>query len=155
MSSVTTTVLERHYAPEKGRSGKYGPNKFQAADGRKYETFDADVAGQAAGLLNLPVEITFDERHNGQYTNYDLLGIRATNGASPSVSEPERGTPAGGDEERQMRIMRQSALERAILTFNTAGADPLEGQDALLELADQYIDYFVNGRQTAPEGPVV
>lgn len=148
MPFTTTTLVSHEQKSGSNAKGPWTVNKFKAQDGRQYDTFDKDLAARALERLNVPSVLEYEEVQKGQYTNYTLTGVApADSDAAAAPSAPQTAAPAaGGEDDRQLRIMRQSALERAILTFNTAGQDPLTHQAELLELADQYIDYFVNGR---------
>lgn len=111
------------------------------AGGNKYQTFDAELGAKAQAVQGQSVTLTFHEEARGQYTNNVLDGIKtsvngATN-AAPSV-------PSESQDDRQLRIMRQAGLERAILAASAIGIE-LSSVDDLYAISDQFVDYFVNG----------
>lgn len=159
MSDVAVVTLS---APEiKSGTGAKGPwtlSIFKASDGREYTTLDGALASKASALVGQPVRLSYTLRQNGKYTNYNLADVQPVEGVEghvvQSVSAAQNGTSP--DEERQLRIMRQSALERALRAFEIAvsqGAplDPVANTSELYELADEFIDYFTNGNQVASE----
>jgi hypothetical protein len=155
MAETVTTTLVRAFDPVSGESAK-GPwtrCDFKDEQDRKFSTFKGDVASVATSLIGKPVELEFIAKENGEYTNRTLLKVSAVNGATPAPSTPTVVIPATEavhtvgvtEPERQLRIMRQSALDRALTAYGIAQQDPLLELDAVYKLSDEFIDYFVNG----------
>lgn len=131
--------------------GPWTKTVFKAADGSEYQTFEGAVASKASSLLNQPVEVTFTPKQRGQYTNLQLddvaIVVGAANGApgTPPPAHPPVATaaaPQPSADSRQYQIMRQSALERAIMSFAADGVEILGSLPELYELADQFVVYF-------------
>jgi len=117
-----------------GRSTKTGKTVYDISfsDGVVYSTFDNALATQAQGLQGQPVVINGEVRQNGQYTNHNLIAIRAAAGglvagpgASPSLPLGASIIPIapatqgrGRDPEVEARIVRQSSMATA---FNFVG----------------------------------
>lgn len=161
MSDVAVVTLS---APEiKSGTGAKGPwtlSIFRASDGREYTTLDGALASKASALVGQPVRLSYTLRQNGKYTNYNLADVQPVEGVEGHVVQDKTPTgPLSGinhEDERQLRIMRQSALERALRAFEIAvsqGAplDPVANTSELYELADEFIDYFTNGNQVTAE----
>lgn len=154
MQQVTTTL--RQVATFSGTSAR-GPwlkTVFTDEQGVEYATFKGEVASVANQLLNVPVVVSFTEKQNGQYTNRTLEAVTPTAGATPSPSPAQAAAPAytpspavTTEPDRQLRIMRQSALERAIMSFVADGEPILTNLTGLYQLAGEFIDFFENGYQ--------
>lgn len=151
--TTEAVVLTKHFFDKVGQ--KQTPkNTFLSADDRRFTVWDAGIASQLLPYVGSgqPVTLTYETEVNGQYTNL-IVRSAQTNGAPPAVTQQaaapqaDSGYQRAKSPEENLRIMRQSALERAILTFGASGASPLDDIDALLELSDQFIDYFNGGRQ--------
>lgn len=155
------TTLTRAFDPQSGVGANGQPwtrSDFEAANGMKFSTFKGDIASVAAALLNQTAEIEYTEKQNGQYTNRTLLGItprpefggaQVTHSAPATAlhSPPSTHTASSSiSPDRELRIMRQSALDRALTAFGIEGLNPIQDSDALFQLADEFIDYFNNGR---------
>lgn len=145
-----TVVFEKHYQDDVNT--KYGQrvkHTFVTGDGTRYETWKAPVANVLVATMGQQVQVSGQVKSDGRYTNLDIteanLDIIEANPANLAAYTPSPAVET--NEERQLRIMRQSGLERAILSFGAAGISPLENLDELLELSDQFVDYFVGGRE--------
>ncbi len=113
------------------------------AAGKKFQTFKDAVGKQAQKLEGQTVKLTYREVARGEYTNYELDAVEPDDrGAAFTNAEVKE--IQSSDDVRQLRIMRQSALDRAISTV-AAGIVEVDGADALFAIANTYIDYFVNG----------
>lgn len=157
MQQVTTTL--RQVATFNGTSAR-GPwlkTVFTDDQGLEFATFKGEIASQASQLLNVPVVVSYTEKQNGQYTNRTLEAIQAVGGAAPApAAQPAPGivtqyTPSAAsapESDRQLRIMRQSALERAIMSFVADGEPILTNLPGLYTLAEEFIDFFENGNQS-------
>lgn len=153
MATKVTTLTKVGAFPGNGTYGPYVRSVFKDADGVEWTTFKGPVASQAEALVGQTVELEGNEEINGQYTNRTLLKVSAVaNGNAPV--QPQGQTTATHDagsyeQDRQLRIMRQSALDRALTAFGIIGQDPIAALEELFELSDQFIDYFVNGVEKA------
>lgn len=153
MPIIETTVLESVQTfSGTNQRGPWVKTVFTAQGGREYSTFKGDVASKANGFLGQPVNVTYSEKQNGQYTNYTLEDVASTNGSAPQQQAPAPAPEEGAQHSpgKEMKIHRQSALDRAITCFGIAGIDPLQNLDELYELSDQFIEYFNNGRTYQP-----
>lgn len=124
---------------------------------REYTTFKRDIAEAAKELIGYEAELGFQVKQNGNFTNYYLDSvlpvrpIHQTGNGQLSFGT----TPAAGGEERELRIMRQSALARAIdtLPYFTAAE---QTRETLATLSEEYLAYFVSGNwESLPPAPVV
>ncbi len=146
-------------------------NVFTAADGREYQAWQADVANQALALIGQPVTVLFEQKINGNFTNYDLVSVAGVNGGMPTPSPvtqsevtqaqatvlpaPEMPTPGLQGKARDIAIWRQSGLDRALTAFGIAGENPLEQLDKVIALTEKFIDYFENGSEAVlPKGGI-
>lgn len=113
---------------------------------REYTTFKRDLAEAAKELIGREAEIDFQVKQNGNYTNYYLdsvLPVRPSQQNGSGQLSLDQGTPSSS-EERELRIMRQSALARAIETlpyFEKAE----QSRETLATLAEEYLSYFLSG----------
>ncbi len=151
MPEVTTTLREVKVFTGTSAKGPWVKTVFVDDGGTEYATFKGEVASVVQGFLNTPAKIEYDEKQNGQYTNRTLLAITPGNGAAPTpvAATPTAVTPtqtSESNDERQLRIMRQSGFKCAILAFQAAGIDPIQSFDEVCEFTDNAVDYFMNGR---------
>ena len=142
-------VFEEHGNGQKGPWTRYD---VKDAGGNKYQTFNAQLGAQAKEAQGKSVILTYHEEARGQFTNYVIDAIKAqgslVEAAQEAVNAPKSAASTETDGDRQLRIMRQSGLERAILTaaqLPDIFTRPIESVDELYALADQFVDYFVNG----------
>jgi len=152
MNQVVTFSSVETKKTGNSKRGPWALRLFTTAGGTKFQTFDVDLGESLEGHLNLPLEITYEIEDNGDFKNNVIKGWKPSeNGAT--VSEPVQSTSNGETaEEKQLRIMRQSALDRAI--SSVAGGLVTDDNDVpltsvdestLFAIADRYVDYFVNG----------
>lgn len=154
MDTAQVTFTQHYSDMVNTKYGTKTKNTFITDDDVRYETWKAPVAAVLAANMDTPITILFDKKvstgKEGQvYTNLeikDVLGTTNAPAADVAVSAPVAAPPKKDDSERQTQIMRQSALERAIRAFAAAGLDPVTYSAELLELSDDYLDYFINGR---------
>lgn len=138
--------------------GKKGTNKFgpfwfrvfKTAGGDRYQTFDVDLGDKIAASFGTPVEVTYEVEENGKYQNNVLKGIREETASANLQALLEQNPP---QDSRELRIMRQSGLDRAINTVK-AGIVEVDGVADLFRLSDAYIDYFENGVPAQEEAEV-
>lgn len=153
---VTTTLTSVETRNGTSPRGPWTLSIFKTSGGQDFSTLDGGLASLASSLIGKPVEIEYEERTNAKgYKNFSLTGVQAVGAGEVAVVTPDAGTYANGSRpeygaDKELRIMRQSALDRALTAFGIAGQDPLESINEVYDLADQFIDYFVNGvKETA------
>lgn len=157
------TVLKQHFSNVRQRRSdgqSFTAHAFPAEDGNKYETLQGDVAQKAADLVGKPAKIRYSVKQNGEYTNYYIDAIEATNGddgvtpeqAAVAVNTAWKRYPqvAGSGEgaSRQNSIERQNSLTNAT---NAALAladdnDPAVLKRLVADLFEFNLD-LVQGRQ--------
>ena len=156
MPTKITTLRKIGAFDGTNKEGKpYVRSVFVDDDGIEWTTFKGQLASQADALVGQTVELEGVETQRGEYVNRNLVSVKAhTNGNAPTVATPDVATLSADstpnnspsyEETRQLRIMRQSALDRALTAFGIAGQDPIQSIDEVYDLADEFIDYFVNG----------
>jgi hypothetical protein len=140
--TITNVFLENGNSKATGKP--YTRYDIKTAGGTKFQTFDAALGAQAKSLEGTSVEIEYEVESRGQYENNVLKSISAA--APPDYYGAGQTTPqaAVNTNDRELRIMRQSALDRAI---NTVGHGIVQADDVsdLFKLADTYILYFEAG----------
>jgi hypothetical protein len=126
-------------------------HKVALDDGNEYATFKKVNSDIAATLVNQKAYVDVSVEKKGDYTNYNLWGIRAHEDAAPhapsivEAAPKEQASRGTMDQETVERITRLSCLRSAceILSgshLNANGADPI------LELAEKFYHYAFNGR---------
>jgi len=138
-------------------SGGWTLYLFKDAGGNKYQTFEDDLGLAAAGLIGKSVEVEYEVQERDLPAKGDRPATTVRNNVLKSVKEVDNGGPGqmqsvnaaqvnsrSYDDERQLRIMRQSALDRAINTV-AAGIAEVSGFRDLFEIADEFILYFEAG----------
>ena len=137
---VTLTGVE---VKSKG-SNKRGPwalRIFDSAGGTKFQTFDVAVGEALEKSLGSAVDLTYEVEENGNFTNNVVKSFKDAGKVLSGVAEA---APPVNTNDRELRIMRQSALDRAINTVGH-GIVEVDGVTDLFRLADQYILYFEAG----------
>ena len=137
---VTISKVFKEHGVSKKDGSPWTRYDVKDAGGNKYQTFNAELGAQADAATGQSVTVSYHEETRGQYTNYVLDAIK-TGGAVNTETANDAPSP---ESERQLRIMRQSGLERAILASKALGID-VSSVDDLYEISDQFVDYFVNG----------
>ena len=145
----------------KSGNGKKGPwtlHLFTDKNDQVYKTFETALANELAGTRGQQVTVEYEERPSrGDYPPDKIVqklisagnAVNTTSGAAVSVGEDGVvkhvvTTP----DDRQMQIMRQSALERAIRFYALGSTKPTPA--SLFALSDKFVDYFVHGAQPTP-----
>ena len=128
---------------------------IKASDGRKYGTFNRKLAEQAGTLKGQVVDIEYSVRVKGDYTNYSLEGLRASESATASTvatntsssSEGVSGAltapqaPSTTVTSKDEQIARAVALKAAVEVVSSGYA---EGN--IFELAGQYTEWLLTGK---------
>jgi hypothetical protein len=145
----------------KSGNGKNGPwtlHVFTDEHNQPYKTFEAAIGNLAYGLINQPAIVTYDEKAAKDPKYPPDRNIRtvepapvAPGGSVAPPTAPVASIPAptSGDD-RELRIMRQSGLERAAKVTELGLAPQVNSLDDLFALSDVLITYFQRGRKTAP-----
>lgn len=150
---TTQVTFTQHYTDVVNT--KYGTktkNTFVTDDGDRYESWNTGIAAKVAATLDTPVNIVFERKQSGQYTNLeikDVLGGTVVGTATPAPTQTTVQVNAPvtteSQDERQTRIMRQSGLKAAIQAFGVAELDPVQNTDALYQLAEEFVDFYLHG----------
>lgn len=94
MPEVVTTITGFDVKPGESAQGPYVLTRFNAEDGKKYQTFDEELAGRVKERIGVPSRITFEPQQrtsNGRtFTNNALTDI-----ADPSAPAGQSGGAAG------------------------------------------------------------
>lgn len=138
-SPVTVLAVEgKTITTKKGPGVIY---EVSTSDNRKYSTFLQPLAQKASSLQGQTVTVSFNERQNGQYVNYDLEGIFAANENPPAVdvvavaapipvagviAPPIPVAPPVNADLRDLKIQRQAAQRTAAIFVSNlySGAGP-------------------------------
>jgi len=171
LPEIRTTLVSHEPKSGTGQRGPWTLHVFKDSSGASFQTFEAPIGNRVYGLLNQPVVLTYTEKpaKDPQYPPNKVIGdVRPDTSAGGSVApvapkgapaapptEPQQNAgpspttlpaPVGGGDDRELRIMRQSALERAI---RYQAVHPVRNQDPLPEdlygLAEEFIHYFQTG----------
>ena len=142
-------VLVKHFTDKGNTNGKdWVRHDFKDGGGNKFQTFDANLARIAEGLLNQPAEIEYHvERRNG-YENNFIDSIKAAPG-SVVVPPQEEENPRQKYQRSKEEVRRTEAVKAAATIIsgpNWSGDSTLE---ELASLADAITDLIVNGSPVA------
>lgn len=110
------------------------------ANGKELATFDRALATRAKELTGQSAFITYAEVQKGQYTNLYLDAIEPAGGTAGGFT---REAPAAADPERELRIMRQTAV-KAACTLAPSLDGPVGASDIFV-MADRFVEYFQSG----------
>ena len=130
--------------------GEWALRIFTSAGGDKFQTFDVSLGDQVISSINSPVEVEYEIEDNGNFKNNVIRSVKAV--AAGVSTEVAKALVASGQasvytlpsDDRELRIMRQSGLDRAINTV-AAGIAEAKTVNDLFALSDEYIRYFQNG----------
>jgi hypothetical protein len=164
LPTVHVTLVEHTKKEGNSQHGTWVLNLFKDAAGVTYQIFTdpkTGIANKTAHLLNQPAILEYRDKpaKDPQYPpNKEIVDIQPDTSA-PAVSEapvasqapPTRAAFAlSSGDDRQIQIMRQSALERAIRWFGVAG----EGWPGLYVQSEEFLHYFQTGEYPGKaEGP--
>jgi hypothetical protein len=150
LPSIATTLVSHTSKSGNGQKGPWALHIFKDAAGGSYQTFEAPIGNRAFGLLNQPVVLEYEEKpaRDPQYPpNKVIQNIQPdTSVASPptpATTDPSTGVVAPTGDDRQIQIMRQSALERAIRWVGAGNFE--EGDVPLYKYAEEFLHYFQTG----------
>lgn len=156
-------VVGRQVNTQRGQSVVYD---ISASDGRKYGTFDADLANKANSYAGQDVVLDYEERQKGQYTNYDLKGISQASGVqsaggdipgASSIPVATQADQAAEKVEKERRITMLSSFGSAaeIVGHLFSGAGPEAADEAVavwMKIAKaEYDKVMGTGAEPAPE----
>lgn len=75
MTELTTTITPQYIDPPKiGKSGKPGPAHIKDQKGDRYDVWTRTMPLESF-QVGMPVQIAFEEKQNGQYTNREIKRI--------------------------------------------------------------------------------
>jgi hypothetical protein len=169
------TVVEIQDVVPKSIVTRRGPGTVYNVEtsGGKYSTFDQVLASEAGKLKGQPAKISYKTRQNGEFTNYDLLGVEAVvengNGLQPLQPEVEDITYAAwkasqtqaaasppaqpsnsievytnSEAKKQLSIARSVALKAAVETARGLDVGEAYAGD-ILHIADTYTNWLLTG----------
>jgi hypothetical protein len=160
LPQVKTTLIGYQAKNGTGARGPWTLHLYTDAAGQSYRTFEAPISNRVYGLLNQPVVLTYEEKpaRDPQYPpNRVIQDVQqdlsfpaapvAPVAAQAAPALPPTTPPApvgGGADDRQVQIMRQSALERAIRWIDVLGVAAYEGDDPYA-LTEEFLHYFQTG----------
>jgi len=124
----TQITLTKHFPPD----GK-GPNAFLTEDNQRFKTFDAELATQLRGVLNIPISLEYHIEEKGQYVNNMIDGFEVIAGAAPIAAAAPAGDAVKG-------VDANSAIARANEAFISMGENPLDSPAAFAEAVDYFLD---------------
>lgn len=170
MYTETVTLKDHKVISGNGARGAWSKSIFTDQANREFSIWTNNAEGQALAnqlvqLLNQPVTVEFEatqrQGQNGRtFTNYDLKSFQAGgvspvtgtqyNGQQPTEATPpqQAAPPPQGrveDVERENRIGRYAAYERAVITFGAEGLAPLQNFEELIELSEKIKLYAEQG----------
>lgn len=174
MPTLNTTLTVYEKKEGNGARGPWTLHIYKDTAGQSFQTFEAPISNRVYGFLNKPAVIDYEQkaRPGSEYTNNVIKGIspdetaQAVSAASVASQMPPEvaelagplptltPTPTGGADDRQIQIMRQSALERAIRFHAAFASGPIIFDD-VIHLSDRFLDYFINGDPLAREKDVI
>lgn len=145
---TTQVTLTKHFQENGESNGKaWTRNDFKTADGTRYSTFDGDLASQAKGLLNKPINLEYEIKERGQYVNNTILSISPISGVAETTFQSNGSQPTTPQADRQEQINRSAGLARAIEFVSVSGESILEAYDngSLFLLALTFAGFFETG----------
>lgn len=160
MTQVVTTTVQsiKTFEGTSQQTGKPWTKYVAVTPDGEFATFRDAIGEQLPALQGKTATFVYKTEQRGQYTNNVLEGIAGTgddeavnHGNVTPITPAQPKTPEGGTtassylDKREERILRQSALSRAIAAFDAAGLNPVTEGAALLDLAEEYKAYFENG----------
>lgn len=166
MPETTVTLVDVDSRDVTARGEQTTVYSFKCDDGRKYDTFRRDVAVPGSQLRGKRVVIGYTERpwDNGEKSgiNYNLNSIKEAAG-DPGVAvdlRSDEGNFAGPDvignsllaanTSKDISIARAVALKAAVETSNGFSPDASWNAADLLQVADVYLDWLLNGSESTP-----
>lgn len=151
MPEVTVTLEDVESKDVNTRRGLSTVYRLKASDGRTYTTFDDKLAKEGAKYRGQTVVLDYVESQNGEYTNYNLNGVKAgeqefaQNRPDPQLAPGFN--PGDSVTSKDTSIARAVALKAAV-TYVVAGISP---EDDVITLADSWVAWLLTG-STLPEG---
>lgn len=164
MPEVTVTLEDVESKDVNTKRGLGTVYRLKASDGRTYTTFDREIAKTAAELRGKTVVFDYVQSQNGDFTNYNLNGVKAGTGI-PEVAntdnfatQPVTGFHTGDSvTSKDTSIARAVALKAAVETvvgsdaYDTAGVPP---DDTIINIANIYAEWLLTGAVTPAESLV-
>lgn len=155
MPEVTVTLEDVESKDVNTRRGLSTVYRLKASDGRTYTTFDDKLAKEGAKYRGQTVVLDYVESQNGEYTNYNLNGVKAgetpTGIILPTAAPLFSASPANPTQEsRDTSIARAVALKAAV-EVSVGGISEGNG---VLETANIYVEWLLTGATTPAESLV-
>lgn len=145
------------------RYGAKTKNVFTDQQGREFQVWKQDIAAQLLATMGQTVTVNFEAKQNGSFTNYDVQSVGLPAGAVQQSAPPPQAAPAQTapppqqtvtQVDKDARITRAAALDRALTAFGIEGLSPIANQAALIELSEEYVSYLRDGAETTTAAPV-
>ncbi len=156
MPSVNVTLTSYDKKEGQGQRGPWTLHLFKDSAGQSYQTFEAPISNRAYGLLNKPVVLEYKDKpaKNPEYPpNKEIVDIQLDVAALEAIEDEHYNPPTNAltsgaplvnsGDDRQIQIMRQSALERAIRFYGYSGQ--AYGEVQIYELSEEFLHYFQTG----------
>jgi len=152
METAQVTFTQHYTDVVNTKYGTKTKNTFVTDDGERFESWNAGIAAKVAAGIDQPLNILFERKTQGQYTNLEIkevLGGSVVGAATPlqPTTTPVAVTTQTSEtqDERQTRIMRQSALKIAVQAFTAENLEPVSNTEAVFQLAEEYVEFFLHG----------
>lgn len=148
---TTTTLKFKDSRSGTSARGGWTLSIFEGGDGREYTTLKGDLASKVKANDGALFSVSYEERQNGQYTNYGLLDADvAPEGAKPLAAPAAASSGGKGEFRSPEQIIRSSALGIAVSAFEAAQADPVNDLAGLLETAVVFERFITEGIEEEP-----
>lgn len=148
LATIATTITAV-YKPRE-LTARRGPNAGETfysyefkAGGQKFQTTKGELGQKAEQLKGQPVQITYTESQNGEFTNRTVSAIEPVAAETGNVTQV-----SVTQDDRQERIERQSARRDAI-AFASLGLVEIQGVNDIYSLADEFARYGREGQTAA------
>lgn len=135
---------------------KYGTktkNTFITDDGDRFESWNSGIAAKVAAGIDQPLNILYEVKTSGQYTNKEIKEVLGGSVTTPSpapvsdnAEEPVTvSAPRENQDQKNLRISRFAALKVAVVEVTAEGISFVENPTILFERADEILKYVDNG----------
>lgn len=148
MASTTTKIVKEL----DGKSGDgWTLSKFEDAEGKKFQTFDDDIAAQVRSVIGQEAVIEFEvetsNRSGRTYTNNMITGVGGVGGGA--VAATGAVVSAGfnlSPVDQRFKAMDQALKAAAVL-------DEFPDFEALVGMADAFLGYALDELEADPTPP--
>lgn len=181
-TETVTFVEHAQFEVNLKKGGSKTKNVFTDTTGREFQVWKQDVAAVIFATFGQPITVTGKAKPNGEWMNLDveaaMPGVGTIDGGAPAPTTvvppqatiapqtatiaPPQASPAPAatsngavtGAQKDARITRAAALDRALTAFGIAGHDPIANQDELFELSELYAEYLRDGATVGAQVPV-